>query len=545
MTHPPSSQCGYRIDAPLDATVPNDLLIDPVVRVALADGRRLSVSLPEVLSLLTADAIDDFPGLRAHQRHPWHAFLVQVAALAMHRAYAPSPFENAATWAESLRALAPGQPSAWWLVAPQDVPAFLQAPDPRAKLAEWRTALSPDAIDILVTSRNHDVKQRRIVDASSDDWLFALLSLQTQEGFLGSGNYGISRMNGGFASRPGVGIVPSGGPGRRWIRDVRAVLDARDRTIRDLGLSETGVALVWLKPWSGEGSIAFESLDPFYIEICRRVRLVRVPQGWRAFYTGSASARVESKARSGVTGDPWTPVRRAEAKALTVSAQGFDYRLMSELLFGSPGGEQPFEPAIAQRWRLDDDTEGVSVLARVVVRGQGKTEGYHERAVPVSRTIRRMLLAHRTDEVATSASLRVEAISNVTARVLKPSLFRLLQAGPARINFDARSTAAQVQAILRRFEAAEDARFFTDLGEEFDSDDPVAVRFAWKRTLIDRARAALLEAFHSGPQVGERRYRARADALKGFEAGVRTVFPDVYAVISLRSSEGDSIDVDV
>ncbi len=200
MTQPPSSPCGYRIDAPLDATVPNDLLVDPVVRVALADGRRLSVSLPEVLSLLTADAIDDFPGLRAHQRHPWHAFLVQVAALAMHRADAPSPFENAATWAESLRALAPGQPSAWWLVAPQDVPAFLQAPDPRAKLAEWRTALSPDSIDIPVTSRNHDLKQRRIVDASSDDWLFALLSLQTQEAGSQAGLVSGSYLQGGRAA---------------------------------------------------------------------------------------------------------------------------------------------------------------------------------------------------------------------------------------------------------------------------------------------------------------------------------------------------------
>lgn len=545
MTHPPASQCGNPIDAPPDATVPNDLLIHPVIRVALADGRRLSVSLPEVLSLLTADAIDDFPGVRAHQRHPWHAFLVQVGALAMHRADAPSPFADAATWAESLRALAPGQPSAWWLVAPQELPAVLQAPDPGAKLSEWRTAETPDAIDMLVTSSNHALKRRRIVRASADDWLFALLSLQSQQGVYGAGNYGISRMNKGHGSRAGVGIVPSGGPGRRWIRDIRAVRDARDRTIRNLGLSETGIALVWLNAWSGDGSIAFESLDPCYIEICRRVRLARALTGWRAFYAGSTSARIESKARLGVTGDPWIPVHRAEAKALTVSAQGFDYRLMSELLFGSPGGEQPFEPAIAQRWRADDDTEGVSVLARVVVRGEGKTEGYHERSVPVSRTIRRMLLAHRTDEVAASASSRVEAISNVTSRVLKPSLFRLLQAGPARINFDARSTASQVQAMLRRFEAAEDARFFTELGVEFDSDDPIAERFAWKRTLIDRARTALLDAFQSGPQVGERRYRARADALKGFEAGVRTVFPDVHAVVSLRASEGAMTDVGV
>ena len=39
-------------------------------------------TLPGVLAGLVRDEISDFPKLRPHQRHVWHAFLVQIAALA-------------------------------------------------------------------------------------------------------------------------------------------------------------------------------------------------------------------------------------------------------------------------------------------------------------------------------------------------------------------------------------------------------------------------------------------------------------------------------
>ena len=45
-----------------------------------------------------------------------------------------------------------------------------------------RMAVTPDALDMLVTSRNHDVKAAVMVDAAPDGWIFALLTLQTMEG---------------------------------------------------------------------------------------------------------------------------------------------------------------------------------------------------------------------------------------------------------------------------------------------------------------------------------------------------------------------------
>ena len=76
---------------------------------------------------LSRDAVEDFPALRAHQRHPWHAFTVQVAALAMLRADISDPPGDAEGWRGLLHGLAP--PEAWELVVDDwSKPALLQAP---------------------------------------------------------------------------------------------------------------------------------------------------------------------------------------------------------------------------------------------------------------------------------------------------------------------------------------------------------------------------------------------------------------------------------
>lgn len=191
-----------------------NVLDDPLIRWrSTAAGAPQRSSLPALLAALAANEVRDFPALRPHQRHPWHAFLVQLAAIALHHAGQEQPWQQAIDWRAALLALTPEDVdgAAWCLVTPPDRPALLQAPVPGENITTWTNLLhAPDALDMLVTSKNHDLKAARARQAEADDWLFALLSLQTQEGFLGAGNYGVSRMNGGFASRPGVG-----GPGER------------------------------------------------------------------------------------------------------------------------------------------------------------------------------------------------------------------------------------------------------------------------------------------------------------------------------------------
>ena len=68
-----------------------NVLTDPVIRCDASDGSRVGASLPDVYAELMSDAIDAFPALRPHQRHAWHAFLVQLGAMALHRAGASEP----------------------------------------------------------------------------------------------------------------------------------------------------------------------------------------------------------------------------------------------------------------------------------------------------------------------------------------------------------------------------------------------------------------------------------------------------------------------
>ncbi|MBK5969328.1 MULTISPECIES: type I-E CRISPR-associated protein Cse1/CasA [Thiorhodovibrio] len=504
-------------------TLHYSLLDEPLIGVRLAaDGSWTQLSLPALFVALTGDRIRDFPALRPHQRHPWHAFLVQLAALALHQSGRTEPFADETAWKAALLALTPDDPdgAAWCLVSPPDRPALMQAPVPEGTLKAWKNQLQvPDEIDMLVTSKNHDLKAARMTRCAPEDWLLALISLQTQEGFLGAGNYGISRMNGGFASRPAIGIVPVGGWGQRWQRDVRRLLDTRAEIVSDMDLCDQGgIALVWLHPWSGTESLAFSALDPFYIEICRRVRLIGSTTGLAALGTGSKVARIEAKSRNGMTGDAWTPIDLRAGKALTITAKGFDYKLAAELLFG----QQKYRPPVAQTLVESDGQQGLVILAQGVTRGQGKTEGYHERRIPLSPKVRRFLMKKQTDTLAKIAAERISDISKIRS-VLWTALATLFENGASKEKFGD-SAKDKANVFSKHFEQHEDSRFFDgvlSLNDEVEAEYPEEIRLHWYLDMAERAEAILVDAFQSGPRSGEQRYRARAAALRRLRGGLR------------------------
>lgn len=496
------------------------LLDETLIRARCVGERTYQYySLPELFAAMGQDKIRDFPALRPHQRHPWHAFLVQLAAIALHRAGEREPFAEAAQWRQALLALTPDDPdgAAWCLVTPAEDPAFMQPPVPGEAVDKWKNhLLAPDELDMLVTSKNHDLKAARMVRSQPDEWVMALISLQTQEGFLGSGNYGISRMNGGFASRPALGVVPLGHWGRRWQRDVMALLDGRSDIISNYGLADSGIALVWTVPWDGTKSLPFASLDPFYIEICRRVRLAIKDEMLMAHTAGSKVARIEAKTLNGQTGDPWTPINIGEAKALTLGGKGFDYKLAAELIYGAGTYRQP----IALALREDDGAEGISIIAQGVTRGQGKTEGYHERRVPISPKVRMRLINHQTDQLASVAEKRVKAIGSMRS-LLWSALATLFDNGDAGGGKNSDGAKEKANRFVRPFELEEDRRFFTELNAEIEASDPEQAYLDWLLSMTERAESVLSQAFDAGPRNGEQRYRARAAALSRFWGTLR------------------------
>lgn len=482
----------------------------------VGDGAEQRTTLPGLFVALAADTVRDFPALRPHQRHPWHAFLVQLAAIALHAAGRMEPWETEAEWRAALLELTPQDPdgAAWCLVAPVTRPAFLQPPSPGGTDSTWKPITTADELDMLVTSKNHDLKANRACLAAADDWLFALVSLQTQDGRPGAGNPGISRMNGAYGSRPGVGVVTSERPGAHWLRDLSTLLAYRSDVAKTRGLQEDGgLALVWLVTWDGTTSLAFCSLAPYYIEICRRIRLQEKSNAINALRTTSDVERIDAKALKGVTGDPWTPIDLS-GKALTISSEGFNYKLLVKLLFGGQ-----YEAPIAQR--LDAaEGERLTLLAQGVTRGQGKTEGYHERRVPISPKVRSLLRSARKDVLAQVAAARIAAIEG-TRRLLWSALAALFDNGATGDGKASDAVADKAAVFSRPFEKAEDARFFDDLGAEVEADDAAAQRLQWERELVRRAEAVLAAAFDAGPRSGMQRYRAQSAALARFHASVR------------------------
>lgn len=511
-------------------TLRYNLLDEPLIRTRLvADGQPKSFSLPALFVALANDEIRDFPALRPHQRHPWHAFLVQLAAMALHRVGREEVFDTESAWKEALLGLTPDDPdgAAWCLISPHDRPAFMQAPVPGSSIDSWKNRIeAADELDMLVTSKNHDLKAARMRLAGVDDWVMALVSLQTQEGYGGKNNWGISRMAGGFGCRIAMGASPPGHFGRRWKRDLSALLNSRAAAIETYGLkAKDGHELLWLLPWDGKSALSFSSLDPFYIEICRQVRLIPDNEfGLSAKVSGSEVARIAEHSPRGGTGDVWTPIDAASGEALRVRSSGFGYELASALLFGLKYRNGEYKQPSAMSLKESDGDTGIVALLQAVSRGgptgnKSVTEGYHERRIPISRTVRKLIYSKQTDRLAKIAGEHVYAIGEIR-QVLWVALATLFNRG-ADQEFS-KNTKDCAGLWADKFEEVEDARFFDVLNAELESDQPETEHLHWLLSMASSAETILKSAFAAGPQCGEQRYRAQAAALSRFHAGLRS-----------------------
>jgi CRISPR system Cascade subunit CasA len=511
------------------------MLTERILIIETAEGM-LPATLPEALARLCDKTLIAFDGLAAHQRHAWDLFLFQTAAMAVARyGEAEAANDDAAwggladpeAWRERLMALTPRCPSAWSLVADDlTQPAFMQPPIGAGSLAGYGIAgQTPDEIDVLVTSKGHDVKAARAGAAQPRDWLFALCTLQTQQGYSGRGNFGIARMNGGFASRPMVMLTPSTDVPTRFRRGVQAALAARAEALQLQGGNyiQGGLAALWLNAWDREESLYLADLDPLFVEVCRRVRLVRNADGQIAAWgRPSEVARVAvSKELKGNLGDAWTPISTKDNAALTVGAGGFDYHLVNRLIasqeFKRPAAMVP-HPA---------DQGGLWLHAAVLVRGQGKTEGFHERWLLIPAKAWSLLATETIDRL--SKSMIDDAKS--AKKALRFGLQSFLQGGPEKIDFKDNRPQPWSETLDQEI----DRIFFDHLfARAEDSEDGVRAD-AWREALCKTTRDLFTQATNRLDPPQSRRERARAVAFRAFEAMLWKA-----ALIRLAAPEGDT-----
>ncbi len=503
-----------------------NIITEGLVRMTVADEGR-SASLPEVFAALMRDEVKTFPALRPHQRHAWHAFLVQLGAMAMVQASVSEPPENATEWADLIRGLTSdySDDEPWQLVV-EDItkPAFMQPPaSSKDKEKEFKnTVTTPDELDMLVTAKDHDLKAAVAKRASVDDWIFALITLQTMEGFGGAGNYGISRMNGGLGSRPAFSLVPEGGPGAHVKRDIVALLEHRSAMLDTYPMTDNGAALLWTLPWDGTSvqALLVSQLDPFYIEVCRRIRLGSDANGEvQGIRASSKAARVKSKEMKGRMGDPWTPVDLKGEKSLTLATGGFTYKRVADYLT-SPDWERPtlLRPTHAEQ----GSAETMQLVARAMVRGQGKTEGYYERTIPIKRKTKMALLHRaRTQDLGDIAQARIERVGTVQ-RILSHAIQTFAARGDSdKISPEHRKLS---RPWLNQLDAIVDARFFDDLQTEFEADESArgSIQNEWLLNVVVAAARRILHAAEdalSCPAI--QRYRARVAAEGLFEGRLR------------------------
>ena len=458
-----------------------------------------------------------FPALRPHQREPWHAFTVQVAAMALIRAGVDTLPGDEAAWRELLVALSDGVPEAWELVVDDwSKPALLQPPVvATANRADYKNIeLTPDALDMLVTSRNHEIKQERLVQGSDEDWLFSLVTLQTMEGQMGRGNYGISRMNSGYGSRMTLGVRHiRGGAAGAFCRDVGVLVDnGLNRVDR-----RSGLGLVWMDAWDGTALFDYTKLDELYVEVCRRVRLVKQGNQIEARLASSTCERIAADQLGGNTGDPWMPLivdtkkgRATEGKLISFppTGEGFGYRQMARLLDGS----RTTPPPLARLFP-EDKREGLAIVAAALVRGQGKTEGLHRRTVWTSRVeeIEATGDVEVLDRIGDVAKARSDEAGEAGTR-LRRALISLVQGGPEKARLDDDAAGKKVDPWVRRFDARADRVFFDDAFWSEAANTAVNPRREWRERLRLLADNVFDEAAEAAPRTEMRRIRAIARA---------------------------------
>ncbi|MCS6900706.1 MAG: type I-E CRISPR-associated protein Cse1/CasA [Myxococcales bacterium] len=487
----------------------HNLLSEPLFRVACGTTSS-TTTLPGILAALSRGEPLEFPGLRAHQQHPWHAFLCQLGALASHHHLAHEFPGEEAPWRDALLQLTDSQQEPWCLVVHAlDRPAFLQPPVPEGLLDEKRFSeiSTPDELDILVTSKNHDVKIAPSRAPTLEQWIFALVALQTFQGYSGGGNQGIARMNGGYGSRPHVGYLSDFGAGARFLRDAKLWLRTRPNLLQKYGYDENGIGLLWQEPWDGNQSLPLDRLDPFFLEICRRVRFALHGKRLLAYRALAQVTRIDAKQNKGNTGDLWTPLKQKDQEALSVQERGFHYTLTSRLLFG-----EDFLPPPAQ----EDlpSTAPLFWLGQVLSRQQGLTAGYHERIVPIPLKIRSIFQNRDAwSKLGQQAKDRVQMAGDARLKLLGMSLRVLLQGGPDKVDNEDRRTDRWLDA----FDLEVDHIFFEHLWSA-TSLKPEEAKQTWRQTLVDLAWKLLQQATHEAPIPLVRRYRAIARAEQTFLA---------------------------
>ena len=474
-------------------------------------------------------------------------FLVQLACHALQTSGAsehlpePTPEEpwrllgehTPDEWREMIRGIVPYYAQKYpndepWCLTTDDLskPAFMQCPVPKELWKkEYKNKYSyPDDLDLLITSKNFDVKTGMLHNPQTEDWFFVLVSLQTNCGYGGAGYYGCARQNGGSATRAIFTLQYASSPGSRWGRDARVILENYDNEeYRSISMStlfcpdKQGKRLLWLEPWDGHSSYQLSELHPLFIEISRRVRAVRSDDKVLFTQATSKCARIDNDKdhTGGFLGDPWEPceVSRKGIKAFSSAPR---YANVAKILADTETYRKP----LLLHWHEGIDPEtGMSLWYSMLMKGQCVTDGYSERTIPVD--VQNMLDIETLSE---ASSAMIESAGTARTKVLAVALALYLQCGNegekakrGEIDWNASVVKIWLPAIQEQMEREIDAAFFPYLwrtcarmketGDDLDNSVATA---EWKNYLAGLVYKYYQRGIESLPCRAAQRIKAQA-----------------------------------
>ncbi|MFN3615932.1 MAG: hypothetical protein ACK4WC_15415, partial [Rubrimonas sp.] len=248
----------------------------------------------------------------------------------------------------------------------------------------------------------------------------------------------------------------------------------------------------------------------YFIEVCRRVRLACVGDRLIALGIGTEKPRIDAKDRNGVTGDFWAPVG-ADDKAFSLTEAGFSARTLCRLLFAIEG-RRAFDAPPALAALPEERRDGGRLVARGLARGQGKTEGWHERIVPLSSRVAGGLTEpgprERLGPIAEAQLAEIRHVTRALSLACAVVACGGAEDGPSKNDY------AAARPYADRLQAEADALFFAALQDRFEGG--AEARRDFLRALVRAARALMTEAAATIPCPTLRRPRARVRAERAF-----------------------------
>jgi CRISPR system Cascade subunit CasA len=277
------------------------------------------------------------------------------------------------------------------------------------------------------------------------------------------------------------------------------------------------MALLWLYDWNGESGLGFDKLEPYYIEICRRIRFTEKNSILIMNKKSTKNCRITgAKQQNGNVGDPWIPIEKTqERKALTIGKSGYRYDKLCDILFSGN-----YTKNICSTLYSEDRNV---LLCSAITRGQAKTEGLHERVLPIPKSTKNFL-SERNDMISLISKKWIDDTSTAKRR-LKSVLLSLLQGAPQTLKWQDK----RAEKWLLEYTDRVDRIFFRVLWEvlegervsvhEVDSDLIIKAQCKWRKHLISIIEDIFKEAKRAMPIPTAMRYRAiskNANQLRGF-----------------------------